>query len=198
MTRSIPLFIVTAISVIALSGCTTVSDSARDTPDLKTQADIALVEAQRTDPSLAAALKNAAGHAVFPTIGHGAQAGGDTYNKGVLYEYGRSVGDVNIRQASSGARFGGLAYTEIIVFQTEEAVSAFKQGDFAFAPLSTAVAIKPGAAANATYTSGVAVFSVDHSGEQFEASVGAQKFSYEAEWPAGQTPSIILAGVAEP
>jgi hypothetical protein len=186
----------TAISVMALTGCTTTSDFARDTPDLKTQADLALARAERNDPSLSAALKNGAGHAVFPTVGRGALALGDTYNKGVPYEYGRVVGDISVSQSSSGLR-EGQAYTEIILFQTEEAVYAFKQGDLAFAALATAVAISPGSAANAAYSNGIAVFTVDQSGDRYEASVGAQKFSYQSEWPTGASKTLILATVED-
>jgi hypothetical protein len=187
----------TAISVMALAGCATRSDFSRDTPDLKTQADLAVAKAMKADPSLERVLLNSAGHAVFPTIGHGARAGGNTYNKGVIYEYGRVVGDVSIRQGSSSSR-EGRAYTQIIVFQTEEAVYAFKQSEFAFDALATSAAIEPGAAANAVYTRGVAVFTVDHSGDSYQASIGAQQFSYVAEWPTAQTPAVIFAGVSEP
>jgi hypothetical protein len=188
----------TTISVMALTGCATVPESTRGTLDLKTQADIAVARAQRNDPSLAAALQNAAGHAVFPAIGPDARAGGATYDKGVLYEYGDVVGEVGIRQSSSGSRQDGEAYTEIIVFQTEEAVFAFKHDGVAFDALATAVAIKSGAAANATYSDGVAVFTLDHSGEPYAASVGGQKFSYHAQWPTGESPSIALAGAFDP
>jgi hypothetical protein len=197
MTRLSLLLVMTTLSAVVLAGCATVSELAGEAPDLKTQADIAVTKAQTTDASLEAVLVNSAGHAVFPTIGHGARANGDTYNRGVIYEYGRAVGDVSIRQASSSLRQDGRAYTEIIVFQTEEAVFAFKQGEFAFDTLATAVAIKPGAAANAAYTRGVAVFTVDHSGDPYAASIGAQKFSYQPEWPLAQSPTVIFAGVSD-
>jgi len=43
------------------------------------------------------------------------------------------------------------------------------------------VAPKSGAGANAKYSNGVAVFTMDESGLMFEASIGGQKFSFQAK-----------------
>ena len=43
------------------------------------------------------------------------------------------------------------------------------------------VALKSGAGANAKYSNGVAVFTMDQSGLMFEASIGGQKFSFQAK-----------------
>ena len=169
-----------------------------ETADLRRQADAAAAKATRNDPGLAAVLLNAAGHVVFPAIGRDAESGRDTHAKGVLYEYGTVVGEINTRQASSSLRQGGQAYTEIIVFKTEEAVYAFKNGDFTFDSLATGTAMKSGAAANAAYTRDVAVFTVDTSGERYEASIGAQKFSYVAQFPVMEAPSGTLVAVSDP
>ena len=42
------------------------------------------------------------------------------------------------------------------------------------------MALKSGAGANAKYSNGVTVFTMDESGLMFEASVGGQKFTYQA------------------
>ncbi|MEI7657689.1 MAG: hypothetical protein WCK33_06435 [Phycisphaerae bacterium] len=60
-------------------------------------------------------------------------------------------------------------------------MTRFKTGNFAFDAQTTAVALKSGAGANAKYSDGVAVFTMDESGLMFEASVGGQKFSYQAK-----------------
>jgi hypothetical protein len=72
-------------------------------------------------------------------------------------------------------------YTEIICFETRQNVENFKQGKFSFDAQATAVAIKTGAGANAKFKNGVAVFTMDEAGLMFEASVGGQKFSYQAK-----------------
>jgi hypothetical protein len=62
-----------------------------------------------------------------------------------------------------------------------EALTLFKTGNFAFDAQATAVALKSGAGANAKYSNGVAVFTMDESGLMFEASIGGQKFSFQAK-----------------
>lgn len=43
------------------------------------------------------------------------------------------------------------------------------------------MALKSGTGANAKFTNGVAVFTMDEAGLMFEASVGGQKFSYQTK-----------------
>jgi lipid-binding SYLF domain-containing protein len=75
---------------------------------------------------------------------------------------------------------GGQAYYEIIYFETEAALNAFKKGEWTMAAQVSAVALSSGASANAKYKDGVAVFTLTKAGAMAEASVGGQKFSYEA------------------
>ena len=103
------------------------------------------------------------------------------YGRGVLYENGVFTGYCDLVQGSIGFQLGGQAYSEIICFSTTEALTLFKTGNFAFDAQATAVALKSGAGANAKYSNGVAVFTMDESGLMFEASIGGQKFSYEAK-----------------
>jgi hypothetical protein len=43
------------------------------------------------------------------------------------------------------------------------------------------VALKSGAGANAKFTDGVAVFTMDEAGLMLEAAIGGQKFSYQTK-----------------
>jgi len=54
-----------------------------------------------------------------------------------------------------------------------------RQAMFAFAAQVSAVAVTAGAAANAKYTNGVAVFTMAKGGLMYEASVGGQKFGFQ-------------------
>ncbi len=139
------------------------------------------VQAERNDPTLTPVLRDAKGYAVFPTVGKGAAGVRGAYVKGVLYEGGAFTGYCDLTQASIGLQLGGQAYSEIICFSTADALTQFKAGNFAFDAQATAVALKSGAGANAKYSKGVAVFTMDESGLMFEASIGGQKFSYQAE-----------------
>ncbi|MBE0617219.1 MAG: hypothetical protein IH608_04745, partial [Proteobacteria bacterium] len=60
-------------------------------------------------------------------------------------------------------------------------VANSKQGLFRFDAQATAVALQSGTAANAQFTNGVAVFTMDEKGLMLEASVGGQKFSYQSK-----------------
>jgi lipid-binding SYLF domain-containing protein len=164
-----------------LAACTTAPKSEEGKADKRDEAATALAKAERNDPTLSPVLRDAKGYAVFPTVGKGAVGVGGAYGKGVLYETGTFAGYCDLTQASIGLQLGGQAYSEIICFSTAEALTLFKTGNFAFDAQATAVALKSGAGANAKYTNGVAVFTMDESGLMFEASIGGQKFSYQAK-----------------
>lgn len=165
---------------LALAACSTAPKSEEGKSDIRSDAATALAKAQSNDPTLSRVLDDAQGYAVFPTVGKGAVGVGGAYGKGVLYEGGSITGYCDLSQASIGLQLGGQAYTEIISFATSEALNRFKTGNFAFDAQATAVALKSGAGANASYANGVAVFTMDESGLMYEAAIGGQKFSYQA------------------
>ncbi|HZW09789.1 MAG TPA: lipid-binding SYLF domain-containing protein [Phycisphaerales bacterium] len=179
MTRLLAAF--GLIVSLALTGCSTAPRSESDRADIRSDAEEVIAEAKAADPTLGPVLDEAEGYAVFPTVGKGAIGVGGAYGKGVLYEGGSFVGYCDLTQASIGLALGGQAYTEIIAFSTEEALERFKSGNFSFSAQATAVALKSGAGANAKYSDGVAVFTMGESGLMYEASIGGQKFSYQAE-----------------
>jgi len=170
-----------AVSLLALGACSTAPQSAEGKADIQKDAATALAKAKQTDPTLTPVLRDAAGYAVFPSVGKGAAGVGGAYGKGVLYERGRVVGYCDLSQATIGLQLGGQAYTQIIAFETREALTTFKEGNMNFAAQATAVALRSGAGANAQYANGVAVFTMDEAGLMYEASVGGQKFSYQAK-----------------
>ena len=165
---------------LAVGGCATAPPTEEGKADIRAEAVAALAKAQNNDPTLTPILHDAKGYAVFPTVGKGAIGIGGAYGKGVLYEGGSFLGYCDLTQASIGFQLGGQAYTEIITFGTPEALTLFKTGNFAFDAQATAVALKSGAGANAKYSNGVAVFTMDEAGLMYEASIGGQKFSFQA------------------
>lgn len=166
---------------LSMTACTTAPQSEQDREHLREDAAGALGMAKRSDSSLAKVLSDAAGYAVFPTVGKGAIGVGGAYGRGVLYERGTFVGYCDLSQASIGFQLGGQSYTEIIAFENKYALNEFKDGNLAFGAQATAVALQSGAGANAKYTDGVAVFTADEAGLMYEASVGGQKFSFQAK-----------------
>lgn len=176
-------FILAALSAAALSlgACATAPSSKQGKADIQAEAAATLSKAKTKDASLDKQLKNAAGYAVFPSIGKGAIGIGGAYGQGVVYQDGSVIGFTSVSQATIGFQLGGQAYSQIIVFATPKALKNFTDGNLEFSAQATAVALKSGAGANAKYKSGVAVFTLGEEGLMYEASIGGQKFSYQAK-----------------
>jgi len=151
--------------------------SKHDTADLR-HAEKAVAQLQVADPGLTKLFEDAAGYAVFATVGKGGVGVGGARGSGVLYEKGVATGKTTLTQLTVGLQLGGQAYTEVIFFDTEKSLSTFKNGEFAMAAQVSAVAASAGASKNAKYVEGVSVFTLAKGGVMAEASVGGQKFSY--------------------
>ena len=163
---------------LAGPGCSTAprSDRARDV--LGDEVNSALNLAEGQDPSLRGFLDRSYAYAVFPTVGKGGAGIGGAYGRGEVFEQGQMVGYCDLTQATIGLQLGGQKYTEIIAFQDKAALDRFKNNQMSFAAEASAVALKAGAGANARYTNGVSVMTVNEKGLMAEASVGGQKFTF--------------------
>ena len=143
-----------------------------------------IAQYKKTDPGLSKFFAKAAGYAVFPGVGKGGIGLGGAYGTGIVYQGGKTVGHTSLTQVTIGFQLGGQTYSEIIFFETKKALADFKAGDFAFSAQASAVALSTGASSTAKYEGGVAVFTATKRGLMVEASVGGQKFSYEASGAA--------------
>tara|TARA_Y100001933_G_scaffold195203_1_gene195428 strand:+ start:12675 stop:13220 length:546 start_codon:yes stop_codon:yes gene_type:complete len=162
--------------------CTTAPKTTAGKSELEAKADGTIARFKSTDPSMSKYFFGTAkAYAVFPTVGKGAVGVGGAYGKGVLYEGGRAVGYCDLSQASIGFQLGGQAYSEIIFFGDTLSLANFKSGSLEFAAQASAVAAAADASANADYDHGVAVFTLAGKGLMYEASIGGQKFSYQAK-----------------
>jgi len=130
------------------------------------------------DPGLRSFFDHAYGYAVFPTVGKGGIGLGGAYGKGRVFERGRDIGRASLTQVTVGFQFGGQAYSEIIFFKDRGALNRFKDGKLKFAAQASAVAATAGAAANADYDHGVAVFTMEKGGLMYEATIGGQSFDF--------------------
>jgi lipid-binding SYLF domain-containing protein len=162
-----------------LCGCATAPKSTESKKSLEDEAAATIAEAQKTSPEMQKFMTAAYGYAVFPSVGKGGAVVGGAYGKGILYQQGQESGYCDLSQATVGLQLGGQKYSEIICFENAAAQDKFKSGNFAFSAQATAVALKTGAAANAKYTDGVAVFTLAEEGLMAEAAIGGQKFSYQ-------------------
>jgi lipid-binding SYLF domain-containing protein len=152
--------------------------TADDAADVK-KAQQAVALFKKTDPSIEKFFKAAAGWAVFPTVAKGAIGVGGAGGSGILFvKGGKAIGKTSLTQVTVGVALGGQTFSEIIFFENDLALTKFKGGDFALAAQASAVAAASGAAAQAKYTQGVAIFTMGESGLMFEASVGGQGFGF--------------------
>ena len=138
----------------------------------------AIIAIKKADPGIETFFKNAAGYAVFPTVGKGGIVIGGAFGKGLVIVDGTVDGYTSMSQATIGLQLGGQKYSQFIFFRDETAVGHFRRGNFEFNAQASAVAITAGASADAAYDSGVAVFTHAAGGLMFEASIGGQRFKY--------------------
>ncbi len=132
------------------------------------------------DPGMEKIFADAVGYAVFPTVGKGAIGIGGARGKGWVYERGQIIGKSTLTQVSIGLQLGGQAYSEIVFFQTRQALDNFRLGHLRLDAQASAVALTARASADLAYRNGVAIVTMAKGGLMYEASVGGQKFSFTA------------------
>jgi lipid-binding SYLF domain-containing protein len=182
-TTFIQALLISAVAVTFLAACSTAPRTVDDRSDLRTDANSALSLARSGHSSFDSIIRGAPGFAVFPSVGKGGAVVGGAYGRGIVYKSGTQIGYTDLSQATIGLQLGGQAYTEILVFESVNALDKFRKGNYQFSSQATAVALKSGEGTNAKFEDGVAVFTMDEAGLMFEAAVGGQRFSYEAFAP---------------
>ena len=140
----------------------------------------AIANFKNKDPKMKVFFSKAYGYAVFPTVGKAGIGIGGAYGTGEVYKKGKLIGTTSLTQLTIGFQLGGQAYSEIIFFKDRRTLDHFTSGNFEFNAQASAVAVTSGASADADYNNGVAIFTLAKGGLMYEASVGGQKFSYEA------------------
>ena len=139
----------------------------------------AILAIKKADPGIEAFFTNAAGYAVFPSVGKGGLVVGGAYGKGLVIAGGEVVGYTTMTQGTIGLQIGGQKYAQFIFFKDDVAIGNFQRGNFEFGAQASAVAIHKGASADTSYDKGVAVFTHAAGGLMIEGSVGGQKFTYQ-------------------
>ncbi|MEJ2059261.1 MAG: lipid-binding SYLF domain-containing protein [Gammaproteobacteria bacterium] len=167
--------------VLLLSACASWNPNrdARAEAEARTTVDRFL----QRDPSLRSFFDQAYAYAVFPNVGKGAATVGGAFGRGLVYRGGQVLGRTTLTQLTVGFQIGGQAYSELIFFRDKASLDRFRSGQLEFDAQASAVVAKAGAAANAPYERGVAVFTLPKGGFMFEASIGGQRFTYQ---PMGQ------------
>jgi lipid-binding SYLF domain-containing protein len=108
------------------------------------------------DPGMEKIFADAVGYAVFPTVGKGGIGIGGARGKGWVYQGGAVVGRSTLTQVTIGLQLGGQAYSEIVFFQTRQALDNFKLGHLKLDAQASAVALTARASADLAYRKRVA------------------------------------------
>ncbi len=130
------------------------------------------------DPGMEKIFSDAVGYAVYPSVGKGAIGVGGAHGNGWVYEGGKLIGKSSLTQVTVGFQLGGQAYSEIVFFQTRQALDNFKLGHLKLDAQASAIALTARASVDLAYRNGVAIVTMAKGGLMYEASVGGQKFSY--------------------
>lgn len=149
--------------------------------DLVNKSDATVATFKAADKGLQTFFKDAYGYAVFPNIGKGGLGVGGARGTGIVYKHGSPTGKTNMTQLTIGFQAGGQAFSQIIFFQNQKAYDAFVGTNYEFSAQASAVAITAGAAAQTSYSNGVAIFTHVKGGLMYEASVGGQRFHFKAK-----------------
>jgi len=139
----------------------------------------AILNIKKADPGIETFFENAAGYAVFPSVGKGGFVVGGAYGKGLVIVNQQVDGYSTMTQASVGLQIGAQKYAQFIFFRDQVALEHFKRGNFEFGAQASAVAATKGASADANYDKGVVIFTHAGGGLMVEGSVGGQQFTYE-------------------
>ena len=164
----------TALLLVALTSTLTAYAE-----DLKAKAEEAVANFKKADPGLTNYFAKAAGYAILPTVGEGGFIFGGERGDGLVYEQDKIVGKVTMTEFSVGAQVGGGSFSEVIFFETKEALQNFKKDKWEMSAKAKANVAASGVAANAKYEQGIAVFTLPKSGAMVAAALGGQKFKFK-------------------
>jgi lipid-binding SYLF domain-containing protein len=178
MSIRLPFLSSIALSVLALSACTTAPATDQDKVNLQSDINATLVRLNQKDPTLQATLSQAYAYAIFPEVGSGAIVFGGSYGHGEVFQAGQLIGYADISQATFGAQIGGQSFAEILIFQNDAALQNFKKGDMQFSSAASSVAMKTGGASVSQSQIGVIAMVYPEGGLEVSAAIGGQTFSF--------------------
>lgn len=170
--------VVTVVIMGLVVGCSTGSVTKDEGDALMKSAQASRQEWNKIDPQFEAFAKKGYGYAFFPEITKGGLLVGGAHGRGVVYEKGQHIGYADLTQMSAGFQAGLQDYSELIVFENQTAMDRFKRNEIDFSANASAVYADKGAAANAQFVDGVAVFVRPIRGAMAEASLGGQQITY--------------------
>lgn len=169
------------LAAVLLVGCSASPPRAGERETLMMEVQEAIADFKRADPALQSYFERSAGYAVLPKVFKGAFLVGGAYGRGMVFEQGgRFLGYCDMKQATVGFSFGGEYFREVIFFRYPQDLRQFTQGNFTLSAQATATVVSVGAGTKADYRDGMAVFVLADTGLMVDASIGGQRFEFEA------------------
>lgn len=165
---------------LALGGCAVTPGPAPDAAQgALPPAEARVLERFRArSPRVEQFLQEACGYAVFPTVARFVLGFGGGSGTGLLVEGSTVVGSVRAVEFIHGISFGGMVYSQLIIFRDAEAIAAFKKGELEFRGRA-ATAVGPlGGSADPAFSQGVAVFTLTRAGLMLDMSVSGARFQF--------------------
>jgi lipid-binding SYLF domain-containing protein len=184
--------------LLSLSGCGTTPSTPAQKAALADEGQLKLKELYAENPDLKTTVENAYGYCIFPDVSKGGLVIEGGSGRGSVYEQGRYIGTAGISMGGVGADIGGQSYTELLVFATKDALSSFEDNKLQFDASASAVALKAGAADQAKWSKGVAVFTKPIGGFMLEAAIGGQQFTFKAAQIAPSTAPTLSSPATQP
>ncbi len=174
-------FVSLTLTLLAVAACGSTTPNRADKVSMDLEVKAARQDFETKDPGLARWFSSCAGYALFPSVGKGGYIVGGAYGRGYVYDKQGHIGYTKVTEANIGLQIGGQSYRQVIFFQSEAALQRFTGGNFELSAQASAVLVEAGASADADYRDGVAVFTLPRGGAMAAATVGGQKFDYEAK-----------------
>jgi lipid-binding SYLF domain-containing protein len=145
-----------------------------------------IAEWRAADPALEPFFAEACALAVFPRVVQVGFGAGVAWGRGLLIAGDRLKGEVSQSALSLGLQAGGEAHSQVIFFRTCEAVDLFtKSGNLGFIPgrlelggRASAAAATRGAAAEAAFSSDVAIFSRSRGGLMAQLAAAGVRYRF--------------------
>jgi hypothetical protein len=177
------LFAPVGAGLLSLTGCGSEPTTPVEQKQLVNDSEAEMKNLELADPTLKNKVDVSAGYAIFPSVGKGGAGVEIATGNGDVYQGGKFIGQSRLTMAGAGADLGAETYSELILFQTPEALSNFENNNLKFDASISAVALKAGAADTANFAHGVLVLVHSHGGAMLEASIGGQQFTFKAANP---------------
>jgi lipid-binding SYLF domain-containing protein len=178
-------FFMGLLGVVAagLAGCS--ASPAPLSPDDAARLDLQVTGARQDFESLRPATKTyfekSYAYAVFPRMTSVGAVVGGAGGHGLVFEGGKQVGTADLTAFNIGATLGGKRFAEVIFFENQLALTAFKSGTVEFDARASAVAANAGTGTAVDYVHGVRVFTIQEGGLMVEAALGGQEFRYQGK-----------------